>query len=214
MTPNYHVIATLAFAVVSGCNTPEPLPEGQGPMTFFVTSRNLGGGDLGGLDGADAHCLALAQAAGSPVTGWRAYLSATSDTGPVHARDRIGAGPWFNAKGVQVAASIEDLHGENNTLGASTSLTERGEQIGRVHDILTGSNPDGTYAGATATCVNWTNSSRNARAMLGHHDKRGGGDRPRSWNSAHLSQGCSLPSLEATSGDARFYCFATSTQAP
>jgi len=189
----------------------EPLPENQGPMSFFITSRNLGGGNLGGLDGADALCRSLAQAAGSQLTEWRAYLSASADTGPVHAKDRIGTGPWFNVKGVQVAANVADLHGDNNRLGPNTSLTEKGESLGRPHDILTGSNPDGTLAGADATCANWTSTSSNAQAMLGHYDKRGGGQRPRSWNSAHMSQGCSLPSLEATAGDARFYCFAART---
>jgi hypothetical protein len=132
--------------------------------------------------------------------------------GPLHARDRIGAGPWFNVKGVLVARDLAHLHGDDNTLGAPTSLTEKGESVGRPHDILTGSNPDGTYAGPDATCVNWTSNSSRDTAMLGHYDKRGGGTRPRSWNSAHLFQGCTLPSLEATSGDARFYCFAASGQ--
>ncbi len=195
------------------CGSQEPLPEGQGPMSFFIVSRNLGGGDLGGLAGADAHCLALARAAGSPLTGWRAYLSASSDAGPVHARDRIGPGPWFNVKGVQVAANVADLHSDNNKLGPATSLTEKGESLGRPHDILTGSNADGTLA-AGATCVNWTSRLTNDHAMLGHYDKRGGGERPRSWNSAHMSQGCSLPSLEATAGDARFYCFAALPSQP
>ncbi len=181
-------------------------------MSFFITSRNLGGGDLGGLAGADALCQSLARASGSPLSEWRAYLSATSDTGPVHAKDRIGTGPWFNVKGVLVATDLTNLHGDDNTLGAVTALTEKGESLGRPHDILTGSNPDGTYAGPDATCVNWTSRSSSDTAMLGHYDKRGGGTRPRSWNSAHLSQGCSLPSLEATAGDARFYCFAVSRQ--
>lgn len=206
------ITALLAFAL-GACSSTPPLPEGQGSMSFFVTSRNMGnGGDLDGLAGADAHCLTLAQAAGSPIREWRAYLSASTDSGPVHARDRIGVGPWFNVKGVRIAANVGELHGDDNALGPSTSLTETGVSIGRPHDILTGSNPDGTWAGTNATCANWTSRSSNDTAMLGHYDKRGGGTRPRSWNSAHISQGCSPPALEATAGDARFYCFATSTE--
>ena len=201
-------LSLLGSFLALSCSGGEQLPEKQGPMSFFIVSRNLGGGNLGGLDGADAHCRALAQAAGSQLTEWRAYLSASSDAGPVHAKDRIGDGPWFNVKGVQVAANVANLHSDDNRLGASTSLTEKGGSLGRPHDILTGSNPDGTFAGSDATCANWTSNSSNDHAMLGHYDKRGGGARPRSWNSAHLSQGCSLPSLEATAGDARFYCFA------
>ena len=207
-----HVVAFTAVALSTyGCAL-FPLPSGDAEMSFFLTSRNLGnGGDLGGLAGADAHCAALASAAGSQGREWRAYLSASAVDGQpdVHARDRIGSGPWFNARGAQVAADVDDLHALSNELGARTSLDEDGQTVaGGIHDILTGSNPDGTLAGDTATCSNWTSASPNDQAMLGHHNRRGGGDRPDSWNAAHLSRGCDLPSLAATAGDARFYCFA------
>jgi hypothetical protein len=187
---------------------PPSYPEGVGEMSFFITSARTGqGANFGGLSGADAHCRELATAASSGKKDWRAYLSAeaTADSVAVHAKDRIGRGPWFNAKGVQVADSVEHLHSDDNRLGATTSLDEQGRAIGRdIHDILTGSNPDGTVA-TGATCGNW---STGAGAMAGHHDRRGGGDRPRSWNSAHMTEGCTLTALRGTGGDGRFYCFA------
>lgn len=181
-------------------------------MSFFVTSVPTGdGGNLGGLAGADAHCQKLAAAAGSPRHAWRAYLSTTADAehGPVNARDRIGKGPWFNAKGVQIAASLDDLHGPGNQLGGRTSLDERGNFVlANVHDILTGSNADGTAAAGDATCRNWT--STDGHAMVGHSNKVGsiGGDRVRSWNSAHLSDGCTVPALKKRGSGALLYCFA------
>jgi hypothetical protein len=178
-------------------------------MSFFVTSQGPGNGaDLGGLEGADAHCASLAEAAGVTGQTWRAYLS-TSDT---DARDRIGAGPWVNAEGVEIAASLEALHGENN-INKETALTETGEVVnGRGdqpnrHDILTGANPDGTAH--EATCENWTSSGEGS-AMVGHHDRMGldQSAAAMSWNSSHPSRGCSQEALQGTGGDGLFYCFA------
>lgn len=185
-------------------------------MTFFITSANPGkGADLGGLAGADAHCAALAKAAGSAANHvWRAYLSTTAADGKpaVNAKDRIGAGPWFNAKGVQVAANVADLHSDNNKLSKDNSLTEKGAvNNGRGdtpnrHDILTGSNLDGTVA--AATCNNWTSSAADGGAQVGHHDRQGGGQNPTSWNSAHATPGCSIDKLRSVGGEGYFYCFA------
>lgn len=190
-------------AILAGCNSRQK-------MTFFVTSIPAGdGGNIGGLAGADAHCQRLATAAGS-IKHWRAYLSTTADAqhGAVNARDRIGRGPWFNAKGMQIASSVEDLHGPGNRLGGRTSLDEYGNFVlAGVHDILTGSNADGTVATGDATCRNWTSTA--GHAMVGHSNKVGsiGGDRARSWNSAHLSDGCSMPALRKLGSGALFYCF-------
>jgi hypothetical protein len=186
-------------------------------MTFFITSTSPGkGANLGGLGGADAHCAALAKAAGAPATRvWRAYLSTTAADGKpaVNAKDRIGSGPWFNAKGVQVAASVADLHSDNNKLSKENSLNEKGEvNNGRGdtpnrHDIMTGSNLDGTAH--TATCSNWTNGAQGGGgARVGHHDRQGGGDVPTSWNSAHSTPGCSIEELRKVGGEGFFYCFA------
>lgn len=181
-------------------------------MSFFITSVGRGfGGDLGGLRGADAHCQRLAAAVGHGQQTWRAYLSApaTSSAPVVHARDRIGKGPWVNAHGIQVAANVAQLHSEDNALGRETSLTEKGLEVGPTrHDILTGSNPDGTLVGGRddATCAGWTSHDA-GRAMLGHHNKYGGGNGD-SWNSAHLSRGCSQAALKASLGDGLLYCFA------
>jgi hypothetical protein len=183
--------------------------------SFFITSAGPGdGANLGGLAGADKHCQTLAAAAGAGARQWRAYLSAGAQGGQpaVNARDRIGKGPWANAKGVQVAASVADLHSENNNLGKINSLTEKGAMVnGRgdkpnTHDILTGSNMDGTLA-ADSTCGNWTSNAAGA-AMVGHHDKQGGGTNPNSWNAAHPSKGCSQENLVGTGGAGLFYCFA------
>ena len=194
--------------------------QGNG-LSFFITSTGPGkGADLGGLAGADAHCAALAKAAGAPTREWRAYLSTAGADGKpgVNAKDRIGSGPWFNAKGVQVAASVADLHSDANKLGKEGSLTEKGAVVnGRgdnpnTHDILTGSNADGTLSTkADNTCGNWTKNNAGAggsTARVGHHDKQGGGDAPTSWNSAHDSRACSQPDLVATGGAGLFYCFA------
>jgi hypothetical protein len=179
-------------------------------LSFFITSANPGkGADLGGLAGADAHCAALAKAAGAGNRVWRAYLSTATE----NAKDRIGTGPWFNAKGVQVAASVADLHSDNNKLSKENSLNEKGEvNNGRGdqpnrHDILTGSNLDGTAA--AATCSNWTNGAQGGGgAQDGHHDRTGGGANPTSWNSAHATPGCSIEELRKVGGEGYFYCFA------
>lgn len=192
-----------------------PAAAQQAPMGFFITSAPLEGGNLGGLAGADRHCQALATAAGAGARTWRAYLS-TQGAGAVNARDRIGSGPWANARGVIIAASVAELHGTNN-LTKQTALTETGAVVnGRgdtpnQHDILTGSQPDGTaFSGdADRTCGNWTKGGEGS-AMVGHHDRMGLNTEPPalSWNSSHPSRGCDLPSLRATGGNGLFYCFA------
>ena len=196
----------------------------QTTMTFFITSAGSGkGADLGGLEGADRHCQALAQAAGAGDRTWRAYLSTQAVGGAqaVNARDRIGRGPWQNAKGVVIAKDIDELHGTNN-LTKQTALDEKGEMVnGRGdtpnrHDILTGSMPDGRAfpPGEDRTCNNWTASAQGA-AMVGHHDRMGRTEEPpaKSWNSSHPSRGpdggCSQADLHSTGGDGLFYCFAT-----
>jgi hypothetical protein len=190
-------------------------------MSFFITSVGSGNGaDLGGLEGADRHCEELARAAGVTGLAWHAYLSTTPGNGKrgVNARDRIGTGPWYNAKGVMVARSVADLHGDNNQLNKENSITEKGAVVnGRgdtpnTHDIMTGSQLDGTFSPDTGdtTCSNWTSSAATGSALLGHHDRQGGGTNPTSWNSAHPSRGCGLANLQATGGNGLFYCFATS----
>ena len=209
------VLAAASAALLAAC-------AGMGggstnPMSFFVTSSNPGNGaDFGGLAGADRHCQALASAAGAGGKTWRAYLS-TTGAGGVNARDRIGRGPWVNAKGVVIAANVDQLHGTNQITKA-TALNERGEVVmGRgdavnMHDILTGSTPDGraTVGGsADTTCGNWTKSG-DGSAIVGHHDRIGLNEEPpaKSWNSSHGSRGCSLQALRGTGGDGRLYCFA------
>jgi hypothetical protein len=197
-----------------------PAAAQQANMSFFISSTNPGkGADLGGLEGADRHCQQLAAAAGAGGKTWRAYLSASASGGgsAVNARDRIGAGPWLNAKGEQIAASVAELHGANAKLTKQTALTEKGEPVnGRGdtpnnHDILTGTQADGTaFAGSDdRTCGNWTKSGEGA-AMVGHHDRQGlRDDEPsRSWNSSHPSRGCSLEALRGTGGGGLIYCFA------
>ncbi len=185
---------------------------------FFVTSRGLGkGGDLGGLAGADAHCQSLAMAEGAGDHTWRAYLSmSATDTQPaVHARDRIGPGPWYNAEGLLIAANLEELHGSASRLSKETAVTEKLDPVNGVddspnqHDILTGSRPDGTAFPVTdaLTCGNWT-SAGGGRAQVGHHDRRGRDAGVNSWNSVHPSRGCSSDDLQATGGAGLFYCFA------
>ena len=189
-------------------------------MSFFVTSEGKGNGaDLGGLDGADAHCQALAKAAGSSKSNWRAYLSTTAPGGEagVNARDRIGKGPWRNAKGVVVGKNVDELHSKSGKITKLTALTEKGETVsGRgdavnTHDILTGSDPSGNYAtaGGDTTCKNWTSSAEGS-AILGHHDRIGLKDtrHMKSWNSSHGSNGCSQDGLKSTGGAGLFYCFA------
>jgi hypothetical protein len=182
-------------------------------MSFFVTSVGTGkGADLGGLKGADAHCASLAEAAGVTGKTWAAYLS-TSDA---DARDRIGKGPWVNAKGVRIADDIASLHSDANAITKQTALDEKGEVVnGRGdkpnrHDVLTGSKPDGTRI-ADQTCGDWTLSGAEGAAMLGHHDRTGLDDSAaaKSWNSSHASRGgCSQEALKGTGGDGLFYCFA------
>jgi hypothetical protein len=179
-------------------------------MSFFVTSVPTGdGGNLGGLAGADAHCQRLAEAAGSRGLTWRAYLSAPAEgsQAAVNARDRIGQGPWFNSRGEQIAANLDELHGPNNRIGRRTALDERGERNLFPHDMLTGSKADGTLFPGDSTCRNWTSTS--GYTMLGHSDKQGGMGAAGSWNSAHQSDGCTLTAFKKTGGGGLFYCFAS-----
>lgn len=213
--------ATATVALLTACaSTPA-----TGPMGFFVTSVGSGNGaDLGGLAGADAHCQKLATAAGAGQRTWRAYLSTTevaavapaAATPAMHARDRIGTGPWFNAKGELIAKDVASLHGDNNVTKA-TALDENGAMVkGRgdtpnQHDILTGSRPDGTAFGGPGafTCGNWTQSGEGS-AVIGHHDRTGLSKDPWavSWNSSHQTRGCGQPALVSTGGAGQFYCFA------
>jgi hypothetical protein len=211
------VVASFAL-MAAGC---VQMQQGgaQSPMTFFVTSVGSGqGADLGELAGADRHCQNLAQAVGAGGRTWRAYLSTTAMGGKpaVNARERIGRGPWHNAKGVLIARNVDELHGDNN-LNKQTALSEKGELIpGRgdpvnMHDILTGSTRDGRAfpPGKDLTCQNWTHSGTGA-AMVGHHDRVGLRDdeAARSWNSSHPSRGCSQEHLRASGGAGLVYCFA------
>jgi len=205
--------AALALAWVAAAQAQDPR------TSFFITSVGSSrGADLGGLSGADAHCASLAEAAGIRGKTWRAYLSADAAQGQqrVNARDRIGTGPWFNVKGVQVAASVADLHSDNNALSKENSITEKGDIVnGRgdspnMHDVLTGSTSAGmAFAdGMDHTCSNWTSSAGDGSAQVGHHDRQGGGADPTSWNSAHGSRGCGQADLQGTGGNGLYYCFA------
>jgi hypothetical protein len=206
-------LVVIVVCIAASAGHAQEAPAIAADMSFFVTSRGRGfGGNLGGVAGADAHCRQLAEAVGRGARPWRAYLSApaTPRSPAVHARDRIGKGPWMNAAGVEVAANVADLHGEESGITADTALTERGTRVdGSRHDILTGSNPDGTLAvdRFDTTCNGWTSHDA-GRAMLGHHNRSGGGQRPTSWNSAHASRGCSQRALRASLGDGLIYCFA------
>jgi hypothetical protein len=210
-------VYALAAAIAVFAALAMPAMAQQNEMGFFVTSEGSGkGADLGGLAGADAQCQKLAQAAGAGAKTWHAYLS-TQGTGAVNARDRIGKGPWKNAKGTVIAKDVAELHGANH-LSKENDLTEKGTVVnGRgdtpnMHDILTGSQPDGTaFTDAEDhTCKNWTSGSEGA-AMLGHSDRIGlrDDDASRSWNSSHPSRGCSQDNLKSTGGNGLFYCFAT-----
>jgi hypothetical protein len=212
-------VLAAASALLVACAGPMSRPLDTADMTFFVTSTGSGrGGDLGGLAGADRLCSSLASAVGAGNHTWRAYLSTQAGPGgpAVNARDRIGPGPWRNARGVVIAKDVTELHGNNN-LTKQTALTERGEIVnGRgetpnMHDILTGSQPDGTAIAGNVdtTCGNWTKSDGGA-AMLGHSDRTGLDESvpAKSWNSSHQSRGCSVEALKATGGDGRLYCFA------
>ncbi len=210
-------LATIAVLTMSMCaGSYIAFAAAPMQMTFFITSKGSGkGGDLGGIAGADAHCAMLAQAAGVTGKTWRAYLS-TQGAGAVNAKDRIGAGPWYNAKGQVVVQNVADLHG--NPGGGpgfkQLALTEKGAVVNGAgdspnqHDMLTGSQADGTAfaAGMDRTCNNWT-SSGTGQAMVGHHDRTGGGGT--SWNAQHPSRSCSQADLIATGGNGYFYCFAT-----
>ena len=193
-------------------------------MSFFVTSVGLGkGGNLGGIKGADAHCQTLAEAAGAGTKTWHAYLSITdlNGKGGIDARDRIGRGPWYNAKGVRIAIDVEDLHSESNNLTAKTAITERGDTLKtepQQHDILTGSTRDGrawnynllddlNLEKGAMTCNNYTSDAEDQFVMLGHHDRSGSA--PISpWNAAHPSVGCSEAKLASTGSAGLLYCFA------
>jgi Collagenase NC10 and Endostatin len=212
--------ACFALAVVAA----PPAFAQSADISFFLTSNGPGkGGDLGGIAGADRYCQSLAQAAGAGAKTWRAYLSTQAADGQaaVNAKDRIGKGPWQNAKGVVVAKDVADLHSAGNNLSKQTALSEKGEVINGAgdtpnrHDVLTGSQPDGTaFAGSDdRTCKNWTSSTQGA-AMVGHSDRKGlrDDDASKSWNSSHPSRGpdggCSQADLKSTGGDGLFYCFA------
>jgi hypothetical protein len=223
------ILIALTVAIVPGSYmliAQQPAPGGgkkpAPPMSFFVTSVGKGdGANLGGLAGADAHCQQLGAAAGRGDAKWRAYLS-TQGPGAVSARDRIGNGPWYNARGQAIAMNNAVLHGDTieqarvgNALGKQFALSEKNALVNGVgdkpnqHDILTGSTPDGRAFtdNMDHTCSNWTsNADGKGSAQLGHHDKQGGGGG--SWNSQHPSRGCSQPNLVQTGGAGLFYCFA------
>lgn len=209
-----------AAAVFVGVALTATVQAQQASVSFFVTSAGKGdGANYGGLDGADAHCQALAKAAGATKTNWRAYLSTTAPGGDagVNARDRIGKGPWQNAKGVVIATSVVDLHSASNKIDKTTALTEKGETVsGRgdpvnMHDILTGSDPSGMFstAGGDTTCGNWTKNG-DGSAIVGHHDLTGLKDtrHMKSWNSSHGTAGCSQDALKKTGGAGLLFCFA------
>ena len=211
---------TLAVATLFGQAAQQK--KERAPMTFFITSIGSGNGaNLGGLAGADAHCQKLAAAAGGGSQTWRAYLSASASEGKpaVSARDRIGKGPWHNVRGIMVARDLAHLHGDTlelaqtgNLITKNNAVNEKGELVNGVgdkpnmHDILTGTQPDGrAYTDASDhTCKNWTSNGEGV-AQLGHHDRNGGGI---SWSSTHPSRGCSQENLVATGGAGLFYCFA------
>jgi hypothetical protein len=212
-------LAALAMAALMAGGTGGAIAE-QAGMSFFVTGTGSGkGADFGGLAGADKHCQTLAAAVGAGGKTWHAYLSASAagSTPAVHARDRIGKGPWQNAKGVVIAKDLAELHGTNN-LNKQTALTEQGAVVnGRGdtpnrHDILTGSQPDGTaFAGSEdKTCGNWTKSGGDGSAIVGHSDRTGLDTSPPalSWNSSHATKGCSDDGLKSTGGAGYLYCFA------
>jgi hypothetical protein len=215
-TVRFFLVATIAMLLL---NSAANLQERQSNTTFFITSTGSGkGADLGGLAGADRQCQLLAQAVGAGNRTWRAYLSTSPADGKpgVNARERIGGGPWQNAKGVVVARDVNELHGKNN-LNKETALNEKGETVNsrgdkpNMHDILTGSQPDGrAFPGdQDMTCRNWTSNGEGA-AMVGHHDRQGlrDDDASRSWNSSHPSRGWSQDALRSSGGNGLFYCFA------
>ncbi|MSR36036.1 MAG: lectin [Gemmatimonadetes bacterium] len=214
-------LSLLAAAAPSLLSAQQPAAAPAQPMSFFVTSVGKGeGASLGGLTGADDHCAALAQAAGTAGRTWRAYLSTQAAAGQpaVNARDRIGTGPWYAKNGQMIAANVADLHGDiqrdRNQINKNNAVNEKGERINgqgdtpNQHDVLTGSDSHGRALLGTAaatTCNNWTSNAAGT-AMLGHVDRSGGGNS--SWNAAHSSRSCSQPDLVATGGAGLFYCFA------
>ena len=201
----------LAVATIAGCLALTAPTTAQNKMSFFVTSVGSGnGGNLGGLNGADKQCQALAAKAGAGNRTWRAYLS-TSGAGGVNARDRIGKGPWVNAKGQVIANNVDELHSDKVNINNDTALDEQGRPINAPgapnrHDILTGSTPDGRAT--DTTCQNWTSAAGDQTAMLGHHDRMTFGKPGSPWNAAHASKGCSQENLVATGGAGLFYCVA------
>jgi len=236
------ILVSTMLVMVSACDKPQDTtattdapasatesktPQTTGSMSFFITSTGAGdGANFGGIEGADEHCQDLASDVGAGNKTWRAYLSTTgrvdfknpeNNTPSIHARDRIGAGPWFNAKGELIARDVEHLH-SNNNINKQTGLNEKGEVInGRgdtpnQHDILTGTRSDGTAFSPhmNFTCKNWTNNEEGA-AAVGHHDKAGPTEDnwAKSWNFAHFSRGCGLKALESSGGAGLLYCFAT-----
>ncbi|MCC6429432.1 MAG: hypothetical protein IT354_00900 [Gemmatimonadaceae bacterium] len=215
MIPLRYVLLAAATQLMPASSADAPVQS----MSFFITSVGVGdGANLGGVAGADRHCASLAEAAGVRGKTWHAYLGQQASNGKpaIHARDRIGKGPWMNAKGVVVATSVDDLHSDSNKLSKENSLTEKGMPVnGRgdtpnTHDILTGVGLDGRVSSDTTdtTCRNWTSNTTGA-ASVGHHDRQGGGANPTSWNNAHPSRGCSQDNLKASGGAALFYCFAS-----
>src|SRR5262252_5658702 len=216
MTTKLHlsILAATALMSLGTVASAQQIPQAPN-MTFFVTSAGPGkGADLGGIAGADAHCQQLATTVGAGGKTWHAYLSTNAQGGPVHARDRIGKGPWQNSKGAVIAKDVDDLHSANNNLTQQTALTERGNMIAGVgmqpnwHDALTGSQADGRAwpANLNLTCNNWTSSTFGS-AMLGHIDRNPKATEfLQSWNSAHMSRSCSQPDLIATGGNGLFYC--------
>lgn len=222
---NTLLVGAGAVALISCSTAQSPQPSPGKDMTFFITSVGSGkGADLGGLEGADQHCQSLAKAAGAGNRQWRAYLStqgtALNDPKVVHARDRIGAGPWHNAKGVMIASNVADLHSAKNNITKDTALDEKGQPVNdrsqkpSKHDILTGSREDGTaFPGtpfADMTCGNWTKNGADGAAMTGHFDRAGPIDHAwaTSWNSSHPTRGCGQEQVRPTGGDGLFYCFA------
>ena len=216
------VLVGSALFTPAAAQNPAPAAQPPAPMSFFITSAGKSdGANLGGLAGADALCAQLAAASGTPVApgrNWRAYLSAVGPDGrPIHARDRIGAGPWHNAKGAMIAATVADLHGDiikdRNQINKMNALTEKGAVVSgagdtpNVHDILTGSDTEGRALPGTfdTTCNNWTSNAATGSAQVGHHDRTGGGST--SWNSAHPSRGCGQQNLVSTGGAGLLYCF-------
>jgi len=226
-TTRWTLAAAAGSLILLGCaGGPAEREGGPQQMSFFITSTSPGtGGDLGGLAGADRHCQSLAAAAGAGKRTWRAYLSTQgkelNDANVVHARDRIGTGPWYNAKGVRIAKDVRDLHSTRANINKETALDERGRLVnGRTdkpnkHDILTGSRPDGTALPPSGrfgdmTCGNWTKNTTAGAAMTGHHDRAGPINHAWavSWNSAHPTIGCTQDLIRKTGGDAFIYCFA------